>query len=439
MRRIRAVAVIASASFVLAASTTAWGAAATGVGTGTLSVTALSVQLGNNGALLGARVVGVDSQSTTDGTALARTVLAPASLSSASLPALNVSVPPVEVKAPGGTGSFTAPGHDLSTPVSTGSVDPATLSAGVDASGAHSTIAASVSNLSIAGGLLAEPSVKVGIDTSSAPVAAASNQNLSLGPAAVLDIGALLKGLGLDLSKLPLDVVSQLLGDLGAKLQGLGATSLATAVTDIQTTITGLRAKLGVTAADLPPVTVPTIPPLPLSTAPLTSLLPGLSIPQLPSSPTPADITNVINQLNSTLANLLSQALQTLANTPVLSTEPDSTIYYAGAASIDLFSSDTSAYRDNLADGAPRIWVALRRQDGGSELELTKVTADPTEGEAMFESGCDVIGTVPMPPDIAAWIAAFVDQFHVERVFHKRKRDRAGTDRPVPGRGTDRT
>ena len=46
----------------------------------------------------------------------------------------------------------------------------------------------------------------------------------------------------------------------------------------------------------------------------------------------------------------------------------------------------------------------------------------------MFESGCDVIGTVPMPPDIASWIAAFVDQFHVERVFHKRKRDRAGGD-----------
>jgi hypothetical protein len=34
-----------------------------------------------------------------------------------------------------------------------------------------------------------------------------------------------------------------------------------------------------------------------------------------------------------------------------------------------------------------------------------------------------------MPPDIAAWIAAFVDQFHVERVFHKRKRDRTSDDR----------
>jgi uncharacterized protein DUF3305 len=118
----------------------------------------------------------------------------------------------------------------------------------------------------------------------------------------------------------------------------------------------------------------------------------------------------------------------------VLSTEPDATVYYAGAASIELFSSDTASYRDNLADGTPRIWVALRRQDGGDELELTKVTADPTEGEAMFEAGCDVIGTVPMPPDIAAWVAAFVDRFHVERVFHKRKRDKASGERGSPPR-----
>src|SRR5258708_28759368 len=108
----------------------------------------------------------------------------------------------------------------------------------------------------------------------------------------------------------------------------------------------------------------------------------------------------------------------------VLSAEADATIYYAGAASIDLFSSDTANYRDNLADGEPRIWVALRRRDGGSELELRKVTAGPTEGEAIFDSGCDLIGTVPMPPDIASSISAFFDDFHVERAFPKRQADR---------------
>lgn len=118
----------------------------------------------------------------------------------------------------------------------------------------------------------------------------------------------------------------------------------------------------------------------------------------------------------------------------ILSQEEGATLYYAGAAFIDLFSAETANYRDNLADGSPQIWVALRRQDGGPELELTKVTADPTEGEAMFESGTDVIGTVPMPPEIAAWIATFVDEFHVEQVFHKRKRDQANVDRR---RGSD--
>lgn len=132
------------------------------------------------------------------------------------------------------------------------------------------------------------------------------------------------------------------------------------------------------------------------------------------------------------------QLLDEVPATPawsVLSSEGGTTLYYAGPAIIDLFSTDTASYRDNLIDGEPRVWIALRQQGGGVELELTKVTADPTEGEALFESGSEVIGTVPMPPSIAAWVAAFVDEFHVERVFQKRKRDRANVDRR---RGPDR-
>jgi hypothetical protein len=126
------------------------------------------------------------------------------------------------------------------------------------------------------------------------------------------------------------------------------------------------------------------------------------------------------------------QLLDEVPSTPawtVLSSEEGTTLYYAGSAMIDLFSADTANYRDNLIDGEPRVWIALRQQSGGGELELTKVTADPTEGEALFESGSDVIGSVPMPPEIAAWVAAFVDEYHVERVFQKRKRDRANVDR----------
>jgi hypothetical protein len=51
-----------------------------------------------------------------------------------------------------------------------------------------------------------------------------------------------------------------------------------------------------------------------------------------------------------------------------LSTEADTTTYYAGSATIELFTAETANYRDNLADGEPRIWVALRRQDGAAKL-----------------------------------------------------------------------
>ena len=118
-----------------------------------------------------------------------------------------------------------------------------------------------------------------------------------------------------------------------------------------------------------------------------------------------------------------------------LSTEADATIYYAGSASIDLFSAETANYRDNLADGAPRIWIALRRQDGGSELELTKVTADPTEGEAMFESGCDVIGTVPMPPEIACMDCGLCRSIPCRaRVSQAQARSRSGRPAARAGR-----
>ena len=107
--------------------------------------------------------------------------------------------------------------------------------------------------------------------------------------------------------------------------------------------------------------------------------------------------------------------------------------YYAGAAFIELHPSETGNYRDNLTDGDPQVWVGLKQAEGGSEIELVAVTADPTEGESLFESGL-IVGKSPMPAQIASWVAAYVDAHHVERVFHKRQRDKSGPDpRKNPG------
>jgi hypothetical protein len=107
---------------------------------------------------------------------------------------------------------------------------------------------------------------------------------------------------------------------------------------------------------------------------------------------------------------------------------PQSTRFYAGEASLHLFSTDTANYRDNLASGDPKLWVVLRPQGAEPPVEVHLVTADPAEGEASTEAGDNVVETVAMPPEIAAHIAAFIEAHHVERPFHKRKRDRAKSD-----------
>ena len=73
----------------------------------------------------------------------------------------------------------------------------------------------------------------------------------------------------------------------------------------------------------------------------------------------------------------------------------------------------------------------MREEQPDGSLSLVTVTADPTEGEANTETGSNLVDPVPMLPEIAAYIAAFVDEHHVEREFYKRKRDKP--DREVFG------
>jgi hypothetical protein len=109
----------------------------------------------------------------------------------------------------------------------------------------------------------------------------------------------------------------------------------------------------------------------------------------------------------------------------VLGVEGDVTTYYAGAAHIDLFRSETTNYRDNLAGASPALWVVLRPTTLDPPYELVAVTADPAEGEAFTEAGNDLVEVVAMPAPVRDIVAAFVAEHHVEREFFKRERDRA--------------
>jgi Protein of unknown function (DUF3305) len=102
-------------------------------------------------------------------------------------------------------------------------------------------------------------------------------------------------------------------------------------------------------------------------------------------------------------------------------------LWFAGLAEVALHPTDTANYRENLAADPPLVWAVLRPTPGATPtgMVLQLVTVDPGEAELFAGSGDDLLESLPMPPGLRAATEAFVARHHVERSFHKRRRDRA--------------
>ena len=103
----------------------------------------------------------------------------------------------------------------------------------------------------------------------------------------------------------------------------------------------------------------------------------------------------------------------------------ETTLFYAGSATVDLYRSETERYRDNLASRSPSIWVVLSPSEGEWPYAVSAVTADPAEGEAFTIAGVNLVEAVPMPEVFREAIEKFIGEHHVEREFVKRKLGRA--------------
>ena len=109
--------------------------------------------------------------------------------------------------------------------------------------------------------------------------------------------------------------------------------------------------------------------------------------------------------------------------------ERDRAIFYAGEGVIELHRTETANYRDNLASGAPALWVVMRPTGSEPAYEVLTVTADPAEGEAFTDAGDDLVETVPMPAAIIGSIGDFIAEHHVERPAAARVMTRAANER----------
>lgn len=324
---------------VVAAPTPAGAQSAEGVGTSKASQTLLSLQLGGSAApLLNLGVLADTAQSTIDSAlepAGAVSKLVPLSLVSGLLPGLEgiTGVLPVfESKTPGGNPNVSGAALNLASPGGVpglplgllgGSLIPTSLTSALDGTGARSTLDATLANLSLVSGLLKIDSVSNKLGTSAALPAASGTRALNIDAISLLSLGDLLAGLNLDLAKLPLGVVSNLLSalQLPLALPG-GAADLQSAVNGLTATITGILSQVAGDNALLGSLVdaVPAIDGL-LDGLSLTSLLPlgGTSL-------VPVDLTalglgtvsDLLATLQGTLQNLLDTALGTLGNLSLL-------------------------------------------------------------------------------------------------------------------------
>jgi hypothetical protein len=106
----------------------------------------------------------------------------------------------------------------------------------------------------------------------------------------------------------------------------------------------------------------------------------------------------------------------------VIREQEGTTLFYAGSATVDLYRSESGRYRDNLATGAPSVWIVLTPSEGAWPYAVSAVTADPAEGEACTEAGTNLVEEVPMPELLHEAIENFIAEHHVETEFVKRER-----------------
>ncbi|WP_370691955.1 DUF3305 domain-containing protein [Bradyrhizobium xenonodulans] len=118
----------------------------------------------------------------------------------------------------------------------------------------------------------------------------------------------------------------------------------------------------------------------------------------------------------------------------ILREQGGTTWFYAGSATVDLYVSETARYRDNVASGAPSIWVVLSPSGGPWPYAIAAATADPAEGEGFTEAADNLVEAVPMPEAVREVIESFIAEHHVEREFVKRERRRANPEALARGR-----
>ena len=351
-----------------------------GLGTSLSSTKVLTAQLGANGSLLDLSLLTDEANASIDSApgSFSRLSLGKVSTSIVSTDVVNKTLPSFEAKHTGPTSTdVTAGALGLASPVLAGTVQGGKLTAVLENGVASSGLNVEVVNLSdVVGGLLSVASAKTSLAAQAAQDNSNANRTASINNITVLDLGAVLQGLGIDIGALSVTQVAALIDALGAQ--------------------TGL--------------------PLPSGTATVTSLVGQLNaaIDDLEAAiaGTPAATTDITGAIDSTTSTLLGAI-------GVTSPLPTTTTLLADADDLVLgVIADLQAQLDTLiSEGVKALdGVALLRLEGVEVGVATKAVQDVTKstatitgkigkvivGNTTVTEGLDVLGAATTLTDAIA-------------------------------------
>ena len=119
--------------------------------------------------------------------------------------------------------------------------------------------------------------------------------------------------------------------------------------------------------------------------------------------------------------------------------EGEAVEYHAATRMLELHGAETEAYVHGLGAKVPSVFVVMRAVSGQEHpFEIVLVTASPYEAQDYCDSGEEIVEKVAMPPGLLAWVTDFVERFHQEEVFVKRRRDKKRIDLREDGVGDAR-
>lgn len=227
-----------------------------GLGTSRSSTDMLTAQLGAGGSILDLKLLVDEAQSTLDSAvaapgAFSRLSLGKVASSIGAADAVNKVLPSFEAKSTGPTSTDIAAGAlDLAAPVLSGAVQTGKLTALIENGVASSGLDAGLAGVQdLVGGLLGVASAKTALSSAAATDNSNASRTVAIDDITVLDLGALLQGLGIDLGSLSLDQVAGLLDSLGA----LAALEQEAGIDlpDAETSLAGLLDTLNTTIDEL--------------------------------------------------------------------------------------------------------------------------------------------------------------------------------------------